>query len=80
MKAEIREILSEYKATEGEIIASAMQSISNSRITECIVGKADIEFGMARVKLGLFLKKNLAMLFKAIVEDWDMVRIVREVY
>lgn len=39
-----------------------------------------IDLGIARFKLGLDLSKKPILVFKSIVEDWDMERIVRELY
>lgn len=69
--------------TKGELLADlASVLIQDKRIfdVEMTGDKDRDETAIARVKLALDLRKHPVILFKSIVENWDLSRIVRELY
>lgn len=65
--------------TAVDFLDDVSRSIAGPRVMMCEAGE-DPETALAVVKLALFLKEHPAVKFAAIVEDWDLPRIVRELY
>jgi hypothetical protein len=65
--------------TPGEWLADIARQVSTPRITIAEAGD-DMATGLAVVKLALVLKGRPVVLFRSIVEEWDLPTIVRELY
>lgn len=63
----------------GEGLAEIAKQVSGSRIMIADAGP-DPNTAIAVVKLALFLKSKPVTQFRSIVEEWDLPRIVRELY
>jgi hypothetical protein len=67
------------KYTYGEFLVDVATSLQGSRlITVEDTPYNDVAY--ARIKLALLLKRKPAILLRAIVEEWSIQDIVREVY
>ena len=67
------------KQNAGEYLHHVAEMVGGKRITIAIAGN-DLETELAVVKLALVLKNKPLTKFRAIMEDWDMEDIVRELY
>ena len=77
----VRELLDRFdEEAAGELLVDVMCMTGHLRkLVLCEAGR-DMDTGLAVVKLAIVLTRHRALLFRAIAEDWNLLRIIQELY